>query len=414
MKSFFIALIVFTSLRVSFSQWVDQVSGVTTSINSISAVDNNFVWVCGASGKVLRTTNGGTAWTQVTSPNASLTFYHIWATDSMTALAAGSNANTFVYKTTNGGATWTQTFTQTGGFINAITQRVTPDQLLMVGNPVAGKWSVWESTDYGSSWDTSFYPIQAGTETGFNNCLYLHPQLFAWFGTNNSRLYKRSGMGYTTHLIPALASSMSVWFNDGINGMTGGSVMLMTTDGGGTWNTLTAPGTGNIVGITGAALDWWYCRGPGIFHSTNGGTSWVTDFTAPSGTYNYLAMARGGSSMWAVRNNGGISRSLGPIGIIPITSEVPEKFSLKQNYPNPFNPTTKIRFDIPLLNKKGSGVVLKVYDILGREITTLVNEKLQPGIYSVEWNASDLSSGIYLYKLQAGTDEQTKKMILLK
>jgi hypothetical protein len=94
----------------------------------------------------------------------------------------------------------------------------------------------------------------------------------------------------------------------------------------------------------------------------------------------------------------------------------PDKFSLMQNYPNPFNPTTNIRFQIPSLDKGGNGgmVSLRIYDILGKEITTLVNEKLSPGSYNVTFNGSELSSGIYFYKLTAGNFNEIKKMTLIK
>ena len=85
-------------------------------------------------------------------------------------------------------------------------------------------------------------------------------------------------------------------------------------------------------------------------------------------------------------------------------------FILFQNYPNPFNPTTKITFQIPKL----SFVSLKIYDVLGNEIETLVNEGKPAGIYEVEFNGTDLPSGIYVYKILAGFFSQTKKMILLK
>ena len=94
----------------------------------------------------------------------------------------------------------------------------------------------------------------------------------------------------------------------------------------------------------------------------------------------------------------------------------PSKFTLEQNYPNPFNPTTKIKYSTPssVESHLDAYVQLKVFDILGREITTLVNEKKQPGEYEVEFNASNLPSGVYFYQLQAGDFVQTKKMLLLK
>ena len=104
---------------------------------------------------------------------------------------------------------------------------------------------------------------------------------------------------------------------------------------------------------------------------------------------------------------------LGKLGIILDTKDVetPEvdEFELSQNYPNSLNPGTKIKYQIPEL----SFVAIKVYDVLGNEIVNLVNEEKLPGNYEVEFNATGLSSGIYFYKLQAGSFVETKKMVLL-
>jgi len=90
--------------------------------------------------------------------------------------------------------------------------------------------------------------------------------------------------------------------------------------------------------------------------------------------------------------------------------ELPLHFTLSQNYPNPFNPETKIKFQIPT----SSDVVLQVFDVLGREVKTLVNERLQPGSYETTFDGKDLSSGVYLYRLQAGGFVETKKLLLLR
>jgi hypothetical protein len=89
---------------------------------------------------------------------------------------------------------------------------------------------------------------------------------------------------------------------------------------------------------------------------------------------------------------------------------LPIEFNLYQNYPNPFNPTTTIKFQIPEL----SFVTLKVYDVLGSEIETLVNEEKPVGSYEIEFNATSFPSGVYFYQIKAGNFIQTKKMILLK
>ena len=99
------------------------------------------------------------------------------------------------------------------------------------------------------------------------------------------------------------------------------------------------------------------------------------------------------------------------------TSIKPTEFVLEQNYPNPFNPITKIKYTIPnvtLSEVEGSRVQLKVYDVLGNEVTVLVNENKPSGNYEVDFNASGLSSGVYFYKLTSGNFSQSKKMILLR
>lgn len=98
------------------------------------------------------------------------------------------------------------------------------------------------------------------------------------------------------------------------------------------------------------------------------------------------------------------------IGIINISTNIPDNFSLKQNYPNPFNPQTKIRFAV----KKASFTELKVFDILGREVETLVSENLKPGEYEADFTAGRLTSGVYFYRLTSDGYSETRKMVLVK
>jgi hypothetical protein len=119
------------------------------------------------------------------------------------------------------------------------------------------------------------------------------------------------------------------------------------------------------------------------------------------------------------------------IGIKKLEELVADNFHLCQNYPNPFNPSTKIKFSIPngsatimnmgqvhasmsSLTRGGSLTTLKIYDLLGREVATLVNEKLSPGTYEIEFDGNNYSSGVYLYKLISDNFIETKKMILIK
>jgi hypothetical protein len=95
---------------------------------------------------------------------------------------------------------------------------------------------------------------------------------------------------------------------------------------------------------------------------------------------------------------------------VRIADGVPAAFALKQNYPNPFNPTTRIEYQVA----KDQLVSLKVYNLLGQEVATLLNETKAPGTYAVDWNAEGLPSGIYLYKMQSGSFTSTRRMMLVK
>jgi hypothetical protein len=93
-----------------------------------------------------------------------------------------------------------------------------------------------------------------------------------------------------------------------------------------------------------------------------------------------------------------------------IKAELPVEFILEQNYPNPFNPSTTIEFTLP----KSDFVTLKVYNLLGEEITTLVSEKLSAGMHQFEWDARELARGLHLYRIEAGEFVQCKKLVLMR
>jgi hypothetical protein len=168
-----------------------------------------------------------------------------------------------------------------------------------------------------------------------------------------------------------------------------------------------------------------------LSRSTNGGTSW-TDFrvtehrfyprpvngtqgnmgdnigiTSGNGKLYPVWMSNQGSAVFQVWS---AIIDYSTIGIQQIGSEIPSTFELKQNYPNPFNPSTKIGFKIP----KSWFVSLKIYDITGKEVQALLEQSLNAGEYSVDWNAGNLPSGIYIYSMQAGSFTQSRKMILVK
>jgi len=164
---------------------------------------------------------------------------------------------------------------------------------------------------------------------------------------------------------------------------------------------ITVSGTTSKVG--GELVD----AGGNVVAVINSTSSNPFTLTAPSsGTYTVNAGFKNPSKKWgstsAVINVTGIDEEL--VGLTP------ETFALYNNYPNPFNPSTRIRFAI----SQTTFTMLKVYSILGKEVASLVNELKSPGIYEINFDGSNLSSGTYLYKLRAGNFVQTKKMILLR
>jgi hypothetical protein len=157
--------------------------------------------------------------------------------------------------------------------------------------------------------------------------------------------------------------------------------------------------TGTVVGSTGT-----------ILRTTNGGTNWISQ---TSGTTQHLndVIFIDANTGTAVGWPGIILRTTnGGVFVNQIGNEIPDGFSLYQNYPNPFNPKTKIKFQLSKL----SDANLIVYDILGREVATLVNKKLKAGTYEVEFEGTTQPSGVYFYTLISVSFKETKKMLMIK
>jgi hypothetical protein len=167
-----------------------------------------------------------------------------------------------------------------------------------------------------------------------------------------------------------------------------------------------------------------------IGKTTNGGLNWYRQNSKFGNQLRSIYFANENSG-WIVGDGGAILNTVDGGGnfveITNLSSQMPVGISLHQNYPNPFNPVTKIKFDVPngvppLKGVRGMMTRLIIYDILGREVATLLNESLKPGSYEAEWDGSNFASGIYFYSLQTedassslstGFNE-TKKMVLMK
>lgn len=176
-----------------------------------------------------------------------------------------------------------------------------------------------------------------------------------------------------------------------VNPATGAAMLVGATGGGNVTPSLAFDARGKLYGMKGTA--------------TQIDTLIVIDTTTAFGT-RIGSMEIAGIQALAMRTD-----SVGT-AVHEIAATIPDKFALEQNYPNPFNPVTKIRFSIPA--SISDAVSLRIYDMLGREVATLVNERLAPGKYEASFDATKFSSGTYFYKLQSGSLVETKKMLLVK
>jgi Secretion system C-terminal sorting domain len=153
-----------------------------------------------------------------------------------------------------------------------------------------------------------------------------------------------------------------------------------------------------------------------IIQTTDGDyavAGWTSTVTTPTSTVTTLAPTVTTPSPTV--SSGGTVTTICVIGIRPISNEIPQNYRLHQNYPNPFNPVTKIKFDIPSnVKRETSNVKMIIYDILGREVETLINEQLKPGTYEVGWDAANYPSGAYFYQMSTSDFTETRRMVLLK
>jgi len=416
-----LSLISYLSFSTATAQWTEQTTPLTSPLHSVSAVDNNTAWSCGALSKVIRTTNGGTTWTDASGTGilAGLDLYNIWGIDANNALVTGSSSTTYVYRTINGGTTWTQVYTLSGGFINAIGMTSALNGF-MTGDPVGGNWELFLTYTGGTLWTAITPPVPGPGIAGWNNSLFMSGSKI-WFGTNGTKLMYSTdgGANWSSQTTTGALNTYAVWFNDANNGIAGGSTTggVKTVNGGTTWSALIVNPllNNNWTGITGVGSNWWISSFTNIiWESTNGGTSWSASYTAATGhQYYHITKARTGNNLYAVKGAGApgqVTKYTAPTGINPISGEVPSDYDLSQNYPNPFNPTTNIKFSIP----KQGFVTLKVFNSLGMEVATLVNEVTNAGTYIVDFDAGNLTSGVYFYRLQSDNFTETKRMMLIK
>jgi len=279
---------------------------------------------------------------------------------------------------------------------------------------------------YDGSSLTTYNNLNSPLPSNNVNCCIVDDRNNVWFGTDkgvarfdgvNWTVRNSQNSGLPSDFIWSMAADRTgkLWFltfmRDSYGNFLGN--YLVSYDGS-AWNSWNAPSPAHCFCIDSTNSVWVGTYGNGV--SRFDGTSWTTFSTANSGIgYNYIEgiMADNHGNLWfGAQDYGGGVSVYNPNGVTDLEKlvQLPLDYRLYQNYPNPFNPFTVIRYQLPM-NKH---VTLKVYDVLGREVKTLVSEDQTKGSHEVHFNASGLPTGVYLYRLQAGTYHDTQKMIFLK
>ena len=389
-------LIIHFSLVIANAQWVQMSNGMGTNITVWSlAVSGNNIFAGTVSYGVYLSTDNGATWTSTVMNNSDVYSLAVIENNIFAGISGKG-----VYLSTNNGVTWTQT---------ALNNKIVLSLAVQGNNIFAGTdpEGVYLSTNSGVTWN----------QTDLNNRI-IHSlavkgnNIFAgadgvYLSTNNGSTWTQTGLN--NYDVWSLAVNENNIFAGTENGV------YLSTNNGTIWTQ---------IGLSNIYVKSLAVNGNNIFAGTynNGiylyiydGSTWIQKnqgfSLSPSVlsiifTNNYILAGTYEQSVWR--------RSLSEIiGIQVISTIIPKGYDLSQNYPNPFNPTTKIKFDIT--GHTVGQTFLSVYDITGREIQTLVNEKLNPRTYEVTFDGSQLPSGVYFYQLSVGNDIIAfKKMILLK
>ena len=425
------------------ASWTLQTIGTFYDLTDIFPSTENNCLAVGRLGTMVRTTNGGANWTH--SP-------YSFTLNTIPIVVAGNSSMVFAstykkfHRSSDGGVSW-QTFapplnndisclffsdgsngwisgfneikyTSDGGLsweARPFTEITVPTSIFFINTStgwITTSSSIYKTTNNGTNWLN--YPLPSG---GPYSKVFFSNSSTGWvMGTNKLAKTTDGGMNWV-NLFQFSRTLKSYYFINPDAGWVSddlGSVRK-TINGGLLWDSLST--MSEIKNLYFAnALSGWGIGGTNqvgqIYHTTNGGINWVTQFK--NGEFNNFQSLSflNSTTGWVAGTNGAILKTTtgGNVFISQISNEVPERYSLQQNYPNPFNPSTNIKFDI----HKSGITSLKVFDLLGKEVETLVDEQLSVGTYEVTFNAHSLSSGIYFYVLKTGDFVESKRMVLVK
>jgi photosystem II stability/assembly factor-like uncharacterized protein len=394
-----------TNLR---SQWVNQPSPSGFNIFSCSFPSALTGYVCGYGNLIMKTTNGGGTWMDISLPGTQDNLETVWFLNENTGFI-GSTNDSILY-TTNGGASWIRHFYALSDlhrifFINSTTGWASSTKLYKTTN--AGlNWSIL-SNDPAENF--FFINENTGWKTTYS-------------GGGSTVLKTTNG---TASWVPIHTTSdfrvvYSVNFINDNTGWVSGyrEYIAATTNAGVNW--VQQRDMDNSVGLysltfLNQSTGWAVGDNGTILSTVNGGVNWQSSSVAGTSRLTKVEFVNQ-STGWAVGGFGKIYKTTnGGFVSVQNLSETAGEFSLSQNYPNPFNPSTTIKFSIA----SAGFVELTVFSSLGQEIKTLVKGRINEGVYSVNFDASGLPSGIYFTRLTYGNEankqfSDVKPMILVK
>lgn len=422
-KFLFVVFCLLTTTNPLLSQWVQN--GADSSYVLSFAVSGTNIFAGTYDHGIFLSTNNGTSWIQINSGlTLNLNIFNSLVI-SGTNIFAGSSLG--VYLSTNNGTNWTAVNSGLLGNVLALAVAAngTGGTNLFAGTAVFGGGTtfggVYLSTNNGTSWthvnsgitSSNVYSLAVKPNGLSGTNLFAGTDSGAFLSTNNGTSWTPVNSGLTSPSVLCFAMIGANLFagTEAINNEPGG--IFRSTDNGSTW---TPTGLTNssisCFAVSGMNL-FAVIGGVGVYLSTDNGTNWtqVNSGLSDFGGYAF-SVAVSAPYLFAGNYNGVWRRPLSEMitAVNEVESEIPARFSLLQNFPNPFNPSTTISFTL----LKRSFVSLEVFNLIGREVTTIVSEEMLAGNYSRQWNANNLASGVYFCRLQAGSFTETKKLVLLR
>lgn len=406
-----IAALMLLLTKMTNSQWISQNSNTNQRLLTCFFLNENLGWAGGNEGCVLKTTDGGINWNYY-SIGTKYTIHAIHFADSLKGWAAlytftPSRAG-YIIATTDGGTNWYYQY-----YIDGFTIHNVYFYDENIGWAVGSNGIFLRTLNGGATWQEDFVSPQWSWSLCFVN-----PNV-GWVGDGYSGYVRKTTDGGFTWQYNSVPTYSTMYDIDFVNENVGWAVgeyghIIKTEDGGELWSLQNNSYSQelNDVEFVNENNGWAIGMGGIILNTTNGGTTWIQQRT-----YDYSDLFAvcfpDSNNGWAVGDNGIIFHTING-GVTSVEEGqivgLPTEYNVAQNYPNPFNPSTTIKYSIP----QSSNVIIKVFDVLGNEVVTLVSEEKPSGTYELNWNAANLPSGVYFYRLQAGSFVETKKMILLK